>query len=217
MHIGHLQMVPNVIATALGDFASQRIVFLEEFQHLLDLLRGGIFAQWYIMDPRLQRIVEKFPPLVAHMEHQRIAQEQVLKSKAGRNAAIIEQIFVLAVLLQGDLFGWLGAQRVFRRFPRLVFRVPGIDQLGLVPGQKNDAVAFGGGARAAEKAQRLFLLPRPLFRRVIDRIAVLVPAAQPGRVQRNGRAALPETPGRIEYVVVVVGATERKHRSHCAL
>jgi hypothetical protein len=66
----------------------------------------------YVMNPGLERSVEKLQPLVAHMKHDGIAQKQMLETKASCHAAEIKQILKLAMILEPNLLGRLGTQRV---------------------------------------------------------------------------------------------------------
>ena len=71
------------------------------------------------MEPGHEGRVEELVPLVAHVEDEAAAEEEVLQAEAGRHAAEVEEEAVRAVVLQGHLGGRLGAQGVGGALPRL--------------------------------------------------------------------------------------------------
>ena len=146
----------------LGHVLGDVLVLHGELNEVLSVVQ--VLVDGHIVHPRLESFVEKLEPFVANVKDERVAQKQVLETKAGGHAAKVKQILVLTMVLEFELFGGLGAQRVRLRLPRLILRVLGVDEIWSSTRQEHERVAFVAGARAAKQRLVLLLQPRPLFR-----------------------------------------------------
>lgn len=182
LDIAHAQMLGYELVAAVGDRFGHTIVVHHELNEIARVAQ--VLFDGYVMNPWLERIVKELEPVIAHLEDDRFAEEQVLVSKTRCNAAEIEKIslqrvrhlsienkgiqwqtvLVFAVIFEFDLFGRFGAQSVLVGLPRLVFRVRGLDELGFASREQHERVSFGACPRTAKERLRRLLVPGPFFR-----------------------------------------------------
>lgn len=124
------------------------------------------------------------------------------KSKAGRHSAQIQQVLVVAMLLEAHFIGRLLAQRILDRPPGLVLRVLCIDQTRIGSGDQNDRIALFARSGAAKECHLLLRTERAPIGVAAYFGFQTVPLADATWMRFDRRTAGEERPGRVGDVCV---------------
>ena len=111
-NIGHFQVVDDEATTSIGDLAYQLVVVPGKFDQGTELLLRCVTRNRNVMNPRLHSRIEKLDPFVAHVKHERIAEEKVLEPETCRYSPIVEQIFVRAMIFKRNFLGRWSRERI---------------------------------------------------------------------------------------------------------
>lgn len=209
----HLQILPNVLESSIGNLPRQIVMSPEELDYAVQLLGCGICLDRDVVDPGLHCGIEELLPFVAHVEHQRSTQKQMFEAKTGRYPAEVEEKFIFAVIFERHLRSRISIQCVGRRLPCLILRISGIGQFRMGSGQQHQRIPFRRSPRSSEEGQIQFWRPFRVFSSCWDPLSVLIPSSESRRIQRDRWSSFPETPRRIHNIRILFGFTKREYRS----
>lgn len=105
LHVRQFEVLPDQLMPSSGDPGDQLVVGPGEADESAQLPLARPCRDGNVVDPRLQCRVKEFRPLVSDMVDQRLAEEEMLETKAGRYATVVEEVLEAAMVLQGNFLG----------------------------------------------------------------------------------------------------------------